>query len=519
MMKVYSLFRRFFPSDDKRALLRRAVSYARRNVFTLGFVKQYLKHRIQRLDIFVNHYEPEDFSEIILYTDRQDILPGYPLRSPLTGHSHRQPLKVTLISTLRNERKNAPIWLDQILAQTRLPDEIILVDAGSTDGTYEILEAAAAACPVPLRVLREPGANIARGRNIAIRAARYPVIAATEFGCRPKPDWLEKIVMPFECDPATQVSGGFYEGILENGQAFQRSVLPDLSQLDPKKFIPSSRSIAFTQDAWAAAHGYPEWLTLTGEDTYFGSELKRFCDRWAFVPEAVVQWEVPATPFQYLKKLRRWCFGDGEAGMRGDLFYGVFARIIRLLLYGFTGALLLALLGLFHLWWGILLIVIGGISYLVYYSAKKPENPSLQNWLFELACECSQLIGYLQGFAHRRQADLRRFSQSRGLVFILAGSPIEDTRVDLRGAQVLQEYLRNNYVVVFVNHDEDISPGIHAAHPNLLSFNYKEFNVEAFFRLYEEAFCSKPKFVLVEFPLPEYLTLSAALQKHGLKVA
>ena len=46
-----------------------------------------------------------------------------------------QPRPVSVIMTVRNDRDGCRVSLDSLLAQTRTPDEIVVVDAGSTDGT------------------------------------------------------------------------------------------------------------------------------------------------------------------------------------------------------------------------------------------------------------------------------------------------------------------------------------------------------------------------------------------------
>mgnify|MGYP006193635623 CR=1 FL=1 len=71
--------------------------------------------------------------------------------------------------------------LASLAAQTRSPDEVVICDGGSTDGTAEALRAYAAAVPDRLprvQVLEAPGANISQGRNLAIAAAEGPIVGA-----------------------------------------------------------------------------------------------------------------------------------------------------------------------------------------------------------------------------------------------------------------------------------------------------------------------------------------------------
>src|SRR5439155_27304797 len=81
------------------------------------------------------------------------------------GGSMSPASKVSLITTVKNASRYVGAWLDSVASQTRPPDEVIVVDGGSTDGTREVLRAAQS-----ITLIEEPGANIARGRNGAIQA-------------------------------------------------------------------------------------------------------------------------------------------------------------------------------------------------------------------------------------------------------------------------------------------------------------------------------------------------------------
>ncbi|MEM7457376.1 MAG: glycosyltransferase, partial [Planctomycetota bacterium] len=52
--------------------------------------------------------------------------------------------------------------------QTRLPDEIVIVDGGSKDGTWEFLKSYTFDNDIQLVAIQDAGCNVARGRNIAI---------------------------------------------------------------------------------------------------------------------------------------------------------------------------------------------------------------------------------------------------------------------------------------------------------------------------------------------------------------
>src|SRR5574341_779028 len=81
----------------------------------------------------------------------------------------RPQMKVSVIVTVLNEGPAIRRLLDSLAAQTRTPDEVVVVDGGSQDDTLTVLQAYAQEGRLPLRVLVEPDANISRGRNGARR--------------------------------------------------------------------------------------------------------------------------------------------------------------------------------------------------------------------------------------------------------------------------------------------------------------------------------------------------------------
>lgn len=232
-------------------------------------------------------------------------------------------VQVSLIATCRNEASSVESWLDSLLQQERLPDEVVICDGGSSDGTLEILQRRAASFPVPLTIFSAPGSNIARGRNLAIREAAHAVIACTDLGCTLEPDWLRRLVEPFERDAEIDLSAGYYQVIQTNTTSRLAADLfgVHLEKVEPQSFLPSSRSLAFKKSLWEQAGGYPEWLTDAGEDTLFDYQLKAQPARWAFVPGARVAWRAPDRLGRLLRTYARYARGDGETGIAANLYW------------------------------------------------------------------------------------------------------------------------------------------------------------------------------------------------------
>lgn len=226
---------------------------------------------------------------------------------------------VSLIATVFNEAATIGALLDSLAAQTRPPDEVVVVDGGSTDGTVAAVRAWRAARPdgeaLRLTLVERPGANISQGRNAAIAAAAGPILAATDAGVRLVPGWLAALAAPIERDEARWAAGFFTsapEGAFET--ALGATTLPDVADIDPRTFLPSSRSVAFLKADAAVVGGYPEWLDYC-EDLVFDLRLKRIAGPPAFAPSAVARFRPRPTLAHFARQYYLYARGDGKADL------------------------------------------------------------------------------------------------------------------------------------------------------------------------------------------------------------
>jgi glycosyltransferase involved in cell wall biosynthesis len=246
-------------------------------------------------------------------------------------------VRVTVISTVLNEGESIRRLMDSLIAQTRQPEEIVIVDGGSRDNTVAVIQEYAAR--LPLRVLVEPGANISRGRNVAIAAATGDVIASVDAGVWLETQWLEKLVMPLEsanqrfsestnqrvsqgrirhspfADSLSAVAGFFVPDVRTTFEiAMGATVLPTVGEIKPESFLPSSRSVAFTKTAWEAAGGYPEWIDYC-EDLIFDFRLRDAAGPFAWAPEALAHFRPRGSLKAFFKQYYRYARGDGKADL------------------------------------------------------------------------------------------------------------------------------------------------------------------------------------------------------------
>ncbi len=231
-------------------------------------------------------------------------------------------MKLAVITTLFNEADSVERLMRSLAAQTRPPDQIVVADAGSTDGTREKLDRLAARSP-RLVVVDQPG-NRSAGRNAAIRAADAELIACIDGGCTADPGWLQHLSAPLE--KGADWVAGFYrpEGSTRRSTCIGLVMVYVLDEVDPETFLPSGRSMAFRKEAWARAGGFPEMVDFA-EDTLFGEMMLAAGYRPHFAEEATVAWTPPTSYARLARTLYAWGRGDGEAGLRSSIYRWILA--------------------------------------------------------------------------------------------------------------------------------------------------------------------------------------------------
>jgi len=244
-------------------------------------------------------------------------------------------MKFTLIATVRNEVGTIRDFVESLLAQSRPPDEILIVDGVSSDGTREILEDYA--MRGVLRVISQP-CNIAEGRNLGIAAATGSHLAVTDAGCQVDPDWLAQIERCFKSAGQPDVVAGNFR--FETHTPFEEAVVratfqPNRDDTETARYYPSSRSVAFSKAAWEKAGGYPEWL-YAAEDTLFNIRLRQLGCRFVFCRDAIVRWR-PRETWRALARQRiNFSRGNARVGI------GTSGYITNLRIHGQIAAALLA---------------------------------------------------------------------------------------------------------------------------------------------------------------------------------
>lgn len=302
--------------------------------------------------------------------------------------------KVSVVLTVLNEVHLIDQTIQALLQQSKKPDEIIIVDGGSTDGTWEYLVS-----QKKVGSFRYPS-NRSVGRNFAVSKSKHPIIAFTDVGCIPEKIWLAELTQPFS-DKNTQVVSGYYKGfyknIFEKCQIPYVLVMPDIAERT--EFFPSTRSMAIRKDLFIKTGGFNSELNYS-EDYSLAHKLKSLGIKFVFAKKAVVGW----TPRESLKEVF-WMFlffaiGDIKAGILRPKVRMLF---IRYFLFFFIFFLLLELNTLYIIHY----TLYGLAIYLLWATAKNYRYVGDLRAIFwlpvlQLTSDISVLFGSLIGMLSRK---------------------------------------------------------------------------------------------------------------------
>lgn len=310
-------------------------------------------------------------------------------------------MNISICITVLNEEGSIATLLNSLLNQSKKPDQIIVVDGGSTDKTVEII-----------RHFQQKDGRIklfvekctrAEGRNLSIEIAKGDIVAITDAGCVVDRNWLRNITAPFATGNV-DISAGFYRMV---GKTLMQKAESVFLGVTPRKFdinfLPSTRSMAFRKSAWEAVGGFPEGKGNSAEDTDFNYKAVKLGLKYSRVKSAIVEWGMPKSLKEFFNKTRDYAKWDVQYGIwwhptqrlmsHNIKALSIFARYIFLI-----GLLILSFIYsyLFAYW------VIGLFIYLIWafrkvYLEFGDWRTSILGPVLQIASDMAVMSGFLAG--------------------------------------------------------------------------------------------------------------------------
>lgn len=188
------------------------------------------------------------------------------------------PARLSVIVCAYNEAATVGPCLHSVLAQTRLPDEIILVDNASTDETAIVAER------IPgVRVVHEPCKGLPRARETGRLAATGDILLFLDADCRAPLHWVERVAQRFDTRPdLLGVTGPYryYDWDLASRALLRAydTILAPFTQVMARHVLRVGSllyggNFAVRRDALSRIGGFDITIAFHGEDTNVGRRL------------------------------------------------------------------------------------------------------------------------------------------------------------------------------------------------------------------------------------------------------
>jgi len=310
-------------------------------------------------------------------------------------------MEVSVCVTVLNEEKTISDLIMGLMTQSKKPNEIVIVDGGSTDRTVKIVKHYQLKYEGIRLIIKK--VSRAFGRNISVTASKNDIVATTDAGCVPKEDWLEKLTEPFK-NSNTEVVAGFYDMVAVSSFQKALSIFMGVSPRNfTSNFLPSARSMAFNKLTFEKMSGFPVLMQDTAEDTMFVANLVRQGTKIVRVKNARVEWKLPETMMEAARKFYTYAVGDARSGIWVHPLTGIWSHNFKAatIILRYLFALILLLLSSSSIIWLLTFTAVVALysarSFMKVYIITKKIKPGLWGILLQFVSDIAVMSGLLRG--------------------------------------------------------------------------------------------------------------------------
>ncbi len=232
----------------------------------------------------------------------------------------RKRLKISVLIPAHNEEKMISACILSCLKQTRKPDQILVVDDGSTDGTSEILKK----YKDKITLIRIPKAtgNKSKAQELGIKKVTGDIFIATDGDTIIDKNFIKLVEQDFKNDKDLSVVAGYVKSTKYNFLTSLREIDYTIGQDIYKR---AQSTIGFVLVVPGCAGVFKTSLfrdgtinfehdTLT-EDLDFTYKINKAGLKIKFNRRAVVYTQDPDTLSSYINQMRRW-YGGGWQNLK-----------------------------------------------------------------------------------------------------------------------------------------------------------------------------------------------------------
>ncbi len=173
-----------------------------------------------------------------------------------------QKLTVSVVMPTYNRVEYLKKALKSLLNQSYMPDEIIVIDDGSTDGTREFLMRISKKNKL-IRYYSQKNGGPSKARNLGIKNAKGDIICFFDDDEIAHKNWIKEIVKSFKSEDIGGVGGPYIE--VEGENIYERYLKSIFVGSYSRKLPYLGGNLAFYKEVLQKVGGFDEYLK-TGED-------------------------------------------------------------------------------------------------------------------------------------------------------------------------------------------------------------------------------------------------------------
>ena len=246
---------------------------------------------------------------------------------------------VSVVTTVYNDEKYITRFIDGILSQTYMPDEIVIADGGSTDRTKEIINDYIKNNE-NIRLVVGERWNIGQGFNKAIENSKNDNVIIMAVGNVYDKDFIKEMIYTYKKEHSkssnTEIICAPIRG--KNNTFFNKLYNTLCNNMNVGIESPSNHGVLVNKRVFRNLGLFCEDFFYAGEDAEFF--LRRVaCSKFEVVcsKKSKLYWDIPENFVEFKKQIKMYSIGEMQwAGRKGfvfDVVYDLFLTIIMPVLF------------------------------------------------------------------------------------------------------------------------------------------------------------------------------------------
>ncbi len=308
---------------------------------------------------------------------------------------------ISVIIPVYNCSRTIAGCLDSLSVQDHSSYEVIVVDDGSTDGTYKICESYP-----DVRVISVKNGGPSKARNIGVKMAQGEIVAFTDGDCIADRQWLKELEKAFihsevagaggnQKSPHDETDFGKLVQVIFEALGIVTYYIQAANRMGETEHNPSCNS-AYRKRALEEAGGFDETL-WPGEDVDLDFKIRQRGYKLIYNPEALVRHYRPGTYGGFARMMRRY----GASAWHLFKRYGLFRTLhYEPILVAFGLAFMAAMI-IWEPWTVAVLLLPWPVFFLWFFFKTREFRKSIQLVILFLLILINWNWGFFTGFRYR----------------------------------------------------------------------------------------------------------------------